>query len=1444
MRKKNRDDFLLSTKNQIAKRAGWICSFPTCGKHTVGASSDGQSEINIGTAAHICAAAPGGPRYDATMSTEERSSANNGMWMCRDHGKIIDAHDPKFTVELLREWKKQAECASYERVINNESVARHSISDAELVDALRLAAEKDIDIFKKTTKWPSTSVALKLKVEGHKEPIDATSLAGVATMHDDLILVAPPGMGKTTTLFQIAEGVLAKNNCIPFMVSLGDWATENLTLLESILKRPAFNGISEDDLRKVATQTEIVLILDGWNEMGLAARQRARVQVEALKAELPELALVVSTRRQELDVPFAGLNASLLPLSREQQKEIAFKMGGVKAESLLAQAWLTAGLRELISIPLYLKTLLSLPEHEAFPTTKEEILSHFIAAQEKDLNHAESLKIIIHGFQQFYLEDLASFTTLSQNTSLSDTDARSVIFDTVTSLVESKQIITKPEPSEVLDALVSHHLLTRTGENASYSFQHQQFQEWYASHKVERRIMEELLCSQRRETFKSEVLNVRAWEEPLLFAIERLSKGNEQQRRSSADTILASLEVDPILAAEMIFRTTEEVWHEIAETIEDFTRHWHAPEHIDRAFRFMLTSGRPEFFDLVWPLITSDDEQTSLQAIRHCSQFRISILGSDPHERIMNLAAGPREVLLSEIASHGDMAGVQLVTTIACDAEPNVQALVASQLFWQRELSLLKILLERASDETFDIIIRRNYVDKIDDIEIDKRIESARERLAADDKSAYRRLHLILYARDYKDKEAELTEIISSMEIEDRPRGHSPETTLIYEVYRRFPRAVWYGLLTRLNEGRPLFYGAIDILASSDIIVDNNNLLQIVLEKPENKDDKANAAASIIGADTVSKMLDYTLDKAPQRRDTNGKYDEEIAELHRGMMSRINHVPLKSLIYAIQARSSGNDNEQITSLTEILLNYLAQNNHRSTLNETESSAIRALAIEWGERLMATGNAQRFQLHEIARLMSYVPDASLLKLLCSMLNVNLQRYDALRKEAQASGWTGNVSHEARMPMLDGYVSAFVAIDSLELIDYLKVYLNDNYFGHLAARVLVNQWIAKNESPQEKSYFRGINFDGVRERRTKLATHPDMTSDEAEVIFSSIEMLIVDGATDEQIKHAVKLGVTAARLPHGHHRETILRLIELSSWQERAELLQNLILSGMEVDVRFVSEGFHIMLEDAEKKPWIWNDSNGYQVRRWLELLPYTMSPSECLEIINFIPEAQYSPTIFNEMLSGLANSPSDGCEEVLFELAQRNSSFYQNHEWRESVLGLGTSSAAHKVIDLIIEGRFDSESNSLRPLEQALGKYISEYPHLRNYVYDVLGKESVPSSHQILVKALSYCLDMKGILLLVGLENSTQRRLFDWYALRDVIYERIPDQNWKEAYTLSPLPALELRQKLLAMTMDGGATDAAAGCLKTIDEIRDELGVPVSEPRHPDLGSGKPWPIIA
>lgn len=109
MASKNRDDFSQKTKEALAKRVSYRCSNPKCRRNTIGPSEDcNNKSVNLGEAAHICAASPGGMRYDKTMTSKQRSDISNGIWLCRNCAALID-RDPAYTVKLLHEWKDEAE---------------------------------------------------------------------------------------------------------------------------------------------------------------------------------------------------------------------------------------------------------------------------------------------------------------------------------------------------------------------------------------------------------------------------------------------------------------------------------------------------------------------------------------------------------------------------------------------------------------------------------------------------------------------------------------------------------------------------------------------------------------------------------------------------------------------------------------------------------------------------------------------------------------------------------------------------------------------------------------------------------------------------------------------------------------------------------------------------------------------------------------------------------------------------------------------------------------------------------------------------------------------------------------------------------------------------------------------------------------------------------------
>jgi hypothetical protein len=104
-----RDDFQRPVVETLAKRVGNRCSNPSCRKRTSGPHTEDDKALNVGVAAHITAASRGGPRYDASLTQEERKSIGNGIWLCQSCAKLVDNDEARYTKLELIQWKQNAE---------------------------------------------------------------------------------------------------------------------------------------------------------------------------------------------------------------------------------------------------------------------------------------------------------------------------------------------------------------------------------------------------------------------------------------------------------------------------------------------------------------------------------------------------------------------------------------------------------------------------------------------------------------------------------------------------------------------------------------------------------------------------------------------------------------------------------------------------------------------------------------------------------------------------------------------------------------------------------------------------------------------------------------------------------------------------------------------------------------------------------------------------------------------------------------------------------------------------------------------------------------------------------------------------------------------------------------------------------------------------------------
>jgi hypothetical protein len=122
----SRDDFPEPIRRALAARVNYRCSNPDCSAQTSGPQVEPAKALNVGVAAHITGAAPGGPRYDATLTPDERTDIANGVWLCQTCAKLVDNDPARFSAAALRDWKTKAEQQALHLV--GKTAPRHDVT--------------------------------------------------------------------------------------------------------------------------------------------------------------------------------------------------------------------------------------------------------------------------------------------------------------------------------------------------------------------------------------------------------------------------------------------------------------------------------------------------------------------------------------------------------------------------------------------------------------------------------------------------------------------------------------------------------------------------------------------------------------------------------------------------------------------------------------------------------------------------------------------------------------------------------------------------------------------------------------------------------------------------------------------------------------------------------------------------------------------------------------------------------------------------------------------------------------------------------------------------------------------------------------------------------------------------------------------------------------------
>jgi hypothetical protein len=223
-RKMARDDFTESSARILAERVGFLCSNPDCGKATIGPHSNVLKSLKKGEAAHITAASPDGPRYDARLTSDDRRSIRNGIWLCSSCHTLIDKDEIRFTTDVVRAWKKQAEQEAFRRLSTGASEIGTEKPAADVIeDVLRRYCDDRVSEWDEARADSEDPDKLTHYVEPHYSllkhgvrPVDASSVVvrtSEADKRDDPYkAVAEKGDDPITELVKLLKA--SKRLCI------------------------------------------------------------------------------------------------------------------------------------------------------------------------------------------------------------------------------------------------------------------------------------------------------------------------------------------------------------------------------------------------------------------------------------------------------------------------------------------------------------------------------------------------------------------------------------------------------------------------------------------------------------------------------------------------------------------------------------------------------------------------------------------------------------------------------------------------------------------------------------------------------------------------------------------------------------------------------------------------------------------------------------------------------------------------------------------------------------------------------------------------------------------------------------------------------------------------------------------------------------------------------
>lgn len=1313
-----------------------------------------------------------------------------------------------------------------------------------------------------------------------------------------VMLEAPAGRGKTTTLTQIAERCAAAAN-LPFIVDLSSWTQTGQDILEYVAGMRPFKARSIDatKLAKIYEAKHFIFLLNGWNEIAETDSHRAQIALGTLERQYPKAGILVSTRTHRIKPPLPGttVRAKLRVLNPKQRAGYVIARLGERAAQTLRRIHTDPLLGDLTLTPLFLSEVVSIAAAgKEIPNTKMGVLREVVHLPETDQTHRGALENSpLTGRSDTYLTTLASVMTTNSQTQILEPEANQTMNEKLRQMRELGEADGAATVVQVLGALVDHHVLERIEyPAAAYRFEHQQMQEYYAAEFVKQELLglvaganrneslDALAAADRAKSFQVRYVNQSSWSEPLCMVAgdldgETSATGSDGQLvRAKALLVLLALDIDLIFAAELFGLCSANVQVLVAERLSGVIRQrWASPEKPVRsnALAAMIATGSDLFKQEILPLLKGAGEHSRFEVYRSTSTFSLSSLGPDWRKELSSWDEKARLAFVSEIFH---IAGpVREIAEFALsDPSLEVRARAFSDLMWMNADDETTKLLMEVDEPAFEAAIKRVPIRYTHPIFRTRALQVYRRILAESSDPAKRMMaagNAVLMGQ--LDAYAALRVCLDECSTDQVRQMDQRELRPLLEALTsdRSWRSDW--IVRRVLEGalnaeqwHP-FINPIDA-----------NLKEHLLQRLETEDLSKGRAAGVqsllrLNADAemarriFARILELhkSIEGAISiRSESNLARARELAELRRQLEGFLRKLPAQTMVDGILAALSPEFSFVELEVLAELWDWGMDNDAdlHEVLTEPSRAAARKYLTEAVPRLTNENDARGDVRAHLAVAISRVAEPEDISYVATLLECEIGRIRAAQT-AQAARERSRLADGSQTRYTNRYMLAVRQLQSDSEGPFLAKLLTEPEYERDVAWALV-EWALERSLPatiwmdgwaNRPRQFREI-WEG---RASSEVTRFDETRRKAAVGYlrSHIDSLtsgLSAETPDPQIVWRLKdLMKPLATLDSKASATLILEVLALplkthgimDGWK-RIQPLEIMLFEGAALPN---DQTLAIIMPVVDELNSKWHSDNERSLFSMsFSIMPFLEYPRTGIAVLAELVER--TPLSFegiSKVVSALGHSRCDDAVGLLVSIASKAGIANSLGDvWINAIAAL-ENPRTHEILMSFIDPESPEVTGTLKTgREDVLSRRIAElaekYPTIRSRILSLCQMSLDRAKRNLLASVIVQLGDNESLLealYLLDDEMSPELPYDLGRAVEEAFVEHRPEGENSNSYTLHPRPANQLRDRIIEMARsDRRRKVSATALLSRIESWRLEYGRPVGETLNPIFGT--------